>query len=57
MNQTLKEINPIEIFEKYPDKAISAYMRGKNWVLVLDTCKIVFTESADNFLKNNILSI
>ena len=57
MNQRLKEINPIEIFEKYPDKAISAYMRGKNWVLVLDTCKIVFTESADNFFKNNILSI
>ena len=57
MNQTLKEIKLIEILKKYPDKAINVFIRGKNCVLVLDTCKIVFTESADSLLKNNILSI
>ena len=57
MNQRLKEIKLIEILKKYPDKAISVFMRGNNCVLVLDTCKIVFTEGGDNFLKNNILSI
>lgn len=34
-----------EILDKYPDKCVDAYMEGNNAVLVLDTCRIKFTNT------------
>jgi hypothetical protein len=38
----LQEISIKEIINKYPDKYVGTYQRGKHTVLTLDTCKIVF---------------
>tara|TARA_R110002020_G_scaffold314306_1_gene529509 strand:- start:641 stop:805 length:165 start_codon:yes stop_codon:yes gene_type:complete len=47
----LKQVTIKEICEKYPDKVIKkadgtplTFKRGKDVVLQLDTCKIIFTE-------------
>jgi|TARA_R100001530_G_scaffold131652_1_gene103464 hypothetical protein len=49
--QRLTKVTVKEICDKYPDKVIKktdgtplTYERGKNVVLQLDTCKIIFTE-------------
>ena len=49
--QRLTKVTIKEICDKYPDKVIKkadgtplTYERGKNVVLQLDTCKIIFTE-------------
>ena len=38
----LQTISIREIINKYPDKYVNTYKRGKHTVLTLDTCKIVF---------------
>ena len=47
-----------EIMDKYPDKVVDVYTEGKNAVLVLDTCRIKFTnteikEGAKHGTKSN----
>ena len=41
-----------EIMDKYPDKCVDVYSEGKSAVLVMDTCRIKFTntliEESDN---------
>ena len=37
-----------EIMDKYPDKVVDAYAEGKNAVMVLDTCRIKFTNTEIN---------
>ena len=34
-----------EIMNKYPDKVVDVYTEGKNAVMVLDTCRIKFTNT------------
>ena len=34
-----------EIMEKYPDKVVDVYAEGKDAVLILDTCRIRFTNT------------
>ena len=44
----LQDISIKEIINKYPDKYVDTYQRGKNTVLTLDTCKIVFTNKKED---------
>ena len=37
-----------EIMDKYPDKVVDVYSEGKNAVMVLDTCRIKFTNTEIN---------
>ena len=46
----LQTISIKEIINKYPDKYVNTYQRGKNVVLTLDTCKIVFTNKKEDKL-------
>ena len=41
----LTEISIKEIVDKFPDKCVRIELRGKNTVLILDTCKIVFSNN------------
>lgn len=41
----LNKLTIKEIIDKYPDKYVDAYMEGNNAVLVLDTCRIKFTNT------------
>mgnify|MGYP003145475883 CR=1 FL=1 len=34
-----------EIMDKYPDKVVDVHTEGKNAVMVLDTCRIKFTNT------------
>tara|TARA_R100001530_G_scaffold132852_1_gene105627 strand:+ start:247 stop:462 length:216 start_codon:yes stop_codon:yes gene_type:complete len=34
-----------EIMDKYPDKVVDVYTEGKDAVMVLDTCRIKFTNT------------
>jgi len=43
----LENISIKEIVDKYPDKYVKTLQKGKNTVLVLDTCKIVFKNEND----------
>ena len=43
----LENISIKEIVDKYPDKYVETLQKGKNTVLVLDTCKIVFKNEND----------
>ncbi|MBC8304018.1 MAG: hypothetical protein H8E55_50700 [Pelagibacterales bacterium] len=40
----LKKISMKEIIDKYPDKVIEVVDKKRTSVLVLDTCKIIFTK-------------
>jgi len=39
----LEKLTIKEIMEKYPDKVVDIYSEGKDAVLILDTCRIRFT--------------
>ena len=41
----LGHISIKEIMDKYPDKVVDVYTEGKNAVMVLDTCRIKFTNT------------
>lgn len=43
----LSKISVMEIIDKYPDKYVETLQKGKNTILVLDTCKIVFKNKDD----------
>lgn len=43
----LKNISIKEIYNKYPDKCVSAYNQGKDAILVLDTLRIRFTNKKE----------
>ena len=49
----LENISIKEIIDKYPDKYISTHQRGKNIVLTLDTCKIVFLKDDKKDINND----
>jgi len=40
----LPHISISEIAEKYPDKVVEVIDRERDVVLILDTCKIIFTK-------------
>jgi hypothetical protein len=39
----LEKLTIKEIMKKYPDKVVDVYAEGKDAILVLDTCRIRFT--------------
>ena len=41
----LGKISIKEIMDKYPDKVVDVYAEGKNAIMVLDTCRIKFTNT------------
>ncbi len=41
----LSKISIKEIMDKYPDKVVDVYGEGKDAVLVLNTCRIKFTNT------------
>lgn len=41
----LGKVSIKEIMDKYPDKVVDVYEEGKNAVMVLDTCRIKFTNT------------
>ena len=44
----LGKVSIREIMDKYPDKVVDVYAEGKNAVMVLDTCRIKFTNTEIN---------
>ena len=44
----LGKVSIKEIMDKYPDKVVDVYAEGKNAVMVLDTCRIKFTNTEIN---------
>ena len=45
MQFRLGHITIKEIMDKYPDKVVDVYTEGKDAVMVLDTCRIKFTNT------------
>ena len=41
----LGKVSIKEIMNKYPDKVVDVYAEGKNAIMVLDTCRIKFTNT------------